>query len=258
MSKLVILIIVGVIAYLYFTEWKKASPERKKSMLIKGGVGAFLVTLVILVVTGRLHILFAAIAGALPFLRRSMGLLRYLPFLRKLISQASGSTAGNANRSSVKTRLVQLELDHSIGKISGRVLTGALAGRDMDTLSMEEIISLFELAMARSPDSLPLIEAYCAGRFGPTWRQQFGFDHAAGAESSNGGKSSTGARGNSLSVNDALQILGLEKGATKKQVIAAHRKLIQKFHPDRGGSNYLAHMINEAKSVLIAFLERKG
>ncbi|PIE43897.1 MAG: molecular chaperone DnaJ [Gammaproteobacteria bacterium] len=251
MFKLIILIIVGVIAYWYFTEWKKASPKQKKTWLIKGGMAAFLAILLFLVATGRIHLLVAAVAGLLPFLRRSIGLLRYLPFLSRLVVQAKG-TAGNANRSSVKTRLVQLQLDHDAGRISGKVLLGPLAGRDLDTLSLADMNNLFALALAQSPDSLPLIEAFCAGKFGPSWRQQFGFDQAAGTGSSAQGFAPP------LSVDDALQILGLEQGATKKQVIEAHRKLIQKFHPDRGGSNYLAYMINEAKAVLIAFLAQGG
>jgi hypothetical protein len=59
-------------------------------------------------------------------------------------------------------------------------------------------------------------------------------------------------RGSSMNKSQALEVLGLKAGASKEDIIAAHRSLMQKLHPDRGGNDYLASQINAAKDVLLA------
>jgi DnaJ homolog subfamily C member 19 len=54
-----------------------------------------------------------------------------------------------------------------------------------------------------------------------------------------------------MSRDEALQILGLGPSAGRDEIIAAHRRLIQKLHPDRGGSKFLAQQLNEAKRRLL-------
>ncbi len=50
--------------------------------------------------------------------------------------------------------------------------------------------------------------------------------------------------------SEALSALGLDDGATRDEIVAAHRRLIQTLHPDRGGSTYLAALLNRAKDTL--------
>lgn len=55
-----------------------------------------------------------------------------------------------------------------------------------------------------------------------------------------------------LSRQEALDILGLNPGASMEDIRAAHKRLMQTCHPDHGGSSYLAARINAAKDVLLS------
>lgn len=54
-----------------------------------------------------------------------------------------------------------------------------------------------------------------------------------------------------MNESQALAILGLKAGASADDIIRAHRSLMQKLHPDRGGNDYLASQLNAAKELLL-------
>lgn len=89
-------------------------------------------------------------------------------------------------------------------------------------------------------------------RFVPMARKMFG----QGAQNSNAGQGQSQSQAPSangqLSVAEACEILGVDQNCSREDIIAAHRRLMQKIHPDRGGNDYLAAKVNEAKSVMLA------
>jgi hypothetical protein len=83
----------------------------------------------------------------------------------------------------------------------------------------------------------------------PWYRTTYG-PSGPGGRQQNGTRSSP-PQTTSMSRVEALKVLGLEEGASEADVRAAHRRLIQQTHPDKGGTSYLAAKINEAKDVLL-------
>lgn len=59
------------------------------------------------------------------------------------------------------------------------------------------------------------------------------------------------SRSGSMTRAEALAVLGLKEGAGREDIIRAHRQLMQKLHPDRGGNDYLASQLNAAKEALL-------
>lgn len=51
--------------------------------------------------------------------------------------------------------------------------------------------------------------------------------------------------------DEAALILGVDLPSNESDIKEAHRNLIQKNHPDQGGSDYLAAKINQARDVLL-------
>ncbi len=146
-------------------------------------------------------------------------------------------------KSGVRTVALEMVLDHDSGRMEGRCLRGRFAGRELSSLSESELLQL--LGELRSTDSqgTVLLEAYLDRR-SQGWRSRNSDDGAKAKR--------TSPRGATMTASEAYEVLGLKPGAKEEQIRSAHRRLMMKFHPDQGGSTYLASRINEAKEVLLS------
>lgn len=57
--------------------------------------------------------------------------------------------------------------------------------------------------------------------------------------------------GKAMTLDEASAVLGISPEASPDEVRAAHRKLITQIHPDKGGTDYLASKINEARDMML-------
>lgn len=152
-----------------------------------------------------------------------------------------GGARSPGSTSRVRTRMVEMELDHDTGAMEGRVLSGPFSGRSLGDLDDGEVLDLFRSAGADG-ESAALLAAYLDRRM-PGWRDDVEEDTATGT----GGAPDTGA----MTEEQANEILGLSPGAGRGEIRAAHRRLMKRVHPDKGGSDFLAAKINEAKDRLL-------
>lgn len=162
------LIAILTIAW-FFGAYRKGTPAARKRLVGWFFFGVLLVGIVFLTVTGRLHFIAAIVTALLPFVKKLIPVLRYVPLLRRFVKQQKSSAEQ----------------------------TGGESGGDS-------------------------------------------------------GADSRGNNAGSMSKAQAHEVLGVKPGASSQQIIDAHRKLMQKCHPDRGGNDYLAAQINQAKDTLLS------
>ena len=148
------------------------------------------------------------------------------------------SASSRGQTSSVRTAWLEMELDHDSGDMRGTVLQGAYAGKRLDELDKSALKALH--LEADDPESRRLLEAWLDRTAGPDWREDFEPPPPPPERATTG-----------MTRAEALKVLGLADGATEEEIRAAHRRLMLQNHPDKGGSDYLASKINEAKDVLL-------
>ncbi len=152
------------------------------------------------------------------------------------------TTAKRPGISRLRSATIEMEYDQTTGKMSGTVIAGAFEGRALATLSRETCERIHRVSLVDDPEGARLLEAYFDRRFAG-WRGVGDGDAHAGPRQS---RASGG-----MSEDEAYEVLGLRRGATRDDVVRTHRRVMKKWHPDQGGSADLAARANEAKEVLL-------
>ncbi len=234
-----LLLLVAALYWLAYADAKSAGKALASVVLV-----LLSVVTVALALTGRP-------GAALPvLLTLGWGLLRWKALVRTLAAQASwfrtGGAASDAGSQSttVRTEWLEMTLDHVTGTLDGTVRKGIAAGRSLASLDLDELLDLRRALASEDPDGQRLLEAYLDRVHGPDWRMAAGTTGQERAQAS-------APESSGMTDAEALAILGLAPGADRAAIKRAHRRMMQKLHPDHGGSDYFAAKINAAKEHLL-------
>ncbi len=199
---------------------------------------------------------FFAVSGRMGYFGWAMLLLPLL--LRwRAIGQAMRNMRGPTpgRNSDIETAYLRMTLEHDSGVLRGTVLQGRFEGRNLEELSLDDLLDLLRECRVNDPQSATVLETYLDRVHGADWRgagtggSESG-DGDGGNDHSGGGGRRAGA-GGSMTRDEAYEVLGLKPGASEAEIREAHRKLLMANHPDKGGSTFLAAQINQAKDVLL-------
>ena len=238
MARLILILAIIAVIFILYQRSQSVPPHKRRAEYIKLGLGIAVGAVVVLTLAGKMHWIGIAATGLLVALRQLLPtLVRLFPMLSSLRSQAGGGPSPGQT-STVETPILRMQLAHDSGDLQGEVLQGRYKGWLLSEMNREQLRELMDYCSGEDQDSVQLLDSYLQQRF--AGEAPFGEEQAA----PEGGNSGMDRR-------EALAVLGLPEDASDEDIVAAHRKLMQKLHPDRGGNDYLAAKINQAKDFLL-------
>lgn len=129
------------------------------------------------------------------------------------------------------------------GAVVGLLLLLVVTGR------MHWLFAAFAALLPMLKIALRVAAPWLAGQVAARLRQRSG--SATGKQGSAGDQRPPPRSNHGMDQAEALATLGLQPGASRDEIVQAHRRLMQKMHPDRGGTDHLAARINLAKEALL-------
>lgn len=236
----IFLVVLALVGLGLVIQWfVRTEPRQVLRTLRWAGLVLAVIAAGVLIATRQFQLVYGLALLLLPWLFRARALWNRM-------KTAQGPTPGQASQ--VRTRFVTMQLDHDTGHMDGTVQEGPFAGKALSQLALEDVIGLYRAAAAEDEASAQVLLAYLERMHGDAWRSRA----EAGAGAGAGNSRSAGAPGaGPMGVAEARSILGVGEDASPDEIKQAHRRLMKQFHPDHGGSDYLAARINEAKEVLL-------
>lgn len=229
MPRLLLLVAIVFSVWYWWSLVKRLPADQRRSFFWRTASWSVLGASIILIATGRMHWVGAGLAALIPLGKLLLGVgIRALPILQ-ILSRFKTSP------SQFSTSALKVEINFSNKHMDGEVLEGEYKGKRLSDLSQEQLQALAEELRASDRESFVLLQAYL-------------LRNGAGSQSSGDYQANTFT---DISNDEAYKLLGLETNASKEDVIKAHKRLMQRLHPDRGGSDYLAAKINAAKDQLV-------
>lgn len=238
---LLILAVVGLGAVYYqYQRWRRSmGAARAKQLLHWTGivVGLFLFSVLFLRSGSVLAI---PLLGALvPAFGRWRALWRNFRVSSAPL-QARTRDARESTFTQVETPFLRMIMNPEAGKYGGTVLQGRFKGAELAQLNLEDLLDLYRECQVDS-HSVTVLEAYLDKVHTGVWRERHARDRR---------KQSRSSAGLPMDKQEAYEILGLQPGASLQEIKTAYRRLMQRMHPDQGGSDYLAARINKARDLL--------
>ena len=223
---LALLVLMGV---MWFMSWYgKASPAQRNKSIKTGLLYAVAGALLLLVISGRIPVVFAAISAAVPILHRLLAYRGLIGSVGRFAGQKFGPTR-------FTTLWLIVEFDMATRSLDASIIRGQFEGKRLSQLSEPDLNRLLE-ELKDDFQSRAALNAFMMANNGGRTEQN----------------SQTPPRvDGKMSDSQAYEILDLSPDASDNDIKQAHKRLMQKLHPDRGGSSYLAAQINAAKDTLL-------
>jgi len=226
----VLALLLGVAGLYLATQWFRRLPVHSRGRITLSVVG---LSLLFLAMIGRLPWVLALAGGLL-----SAGVL-LLGARHRHGDEERPDDDVTVGQSTVETGYLRMTLDHETGDMAGEVLAGRFVGSVLEALTLDQLLELLHDLATTDDESAALLRAYLDRSYGDEWQEV--------ADSKTANERSF----DEMTLSDAYAILGLDEGASREQIVAAHGRLIQRLHPDRGGSTFLAAKINQARDMLL-------
>ena len=203
--------------YIFFFG-NQISNKLKKYLII------FFITIIalFLIFSGKLNFLPVALAPALLFFRRISSLLSILNFF-------SRSSFGSKFKPTINTKYLKIQIILQTKQAIIEIKEGEFKGRGLSSLSKPEVDKLLSELKVNDPKGFGILNVVI----------NQSYQHSQNTSSSQ------------MSEEEALSILGLQKGASSDEIKKSYYDLMKKFHPDKDGNNYLSNLISEAKNKLL-------